>query len=199
LDTLWEISLPPLRNPNGLESLTDLYISISLWAGQSIQREEDIKTEWAQHGLPVRTHTILFSAKQRFPEAFTAFLSNIQREPKLAFKLTKDDFPKVEKNRQISNVAVFFQSERLNREVKGKLSSESVPEGAYFHTVDGFAHSNRIPEPAATRLQLLASPLDVLTGVSPMQTWWITLSDSLTQLSVDDVILGIEYTTQIGF
>jgi hypothetical protein len=199
LDTLWEISLPPLRNPNGLESLTDLYISISLWAGKSIQREAILKTEWAQHGLPVRTHTILFSAKQRFPESFTAFLSNIQREPKLEFKLTKDDFPKVEQNRKVSNVAVFFQSQQLNKDVKGKLSSESVPEGAYFHTVDGFAHSNRIPEPAATRLALPASPLDVLTGVSPIQKWWITLSDSLTQLIIDDVILGIEYTTQIGF
>lgn len=199
LDTLWELGIPRSRNGDALDALTDVYISFNLWAKASNDREVKLKAEWAQHGLPTRTHTVLFSAKQHFPQSFAAFSANNEQDSHLEFKLTEDDFFKSEKKRQVTNVAVFFLGEHLNREVKGTLSSESLPEGAHFHTVDQLAHSNRIPEPASEKLRLPASPLDSLASVSPVQTWRIKVPDAPTRRAIGDVLLGIEYTTQIGF
>jgi hypothetical protein len=108
--------------------------------------------------------------------------------------------PAAETNRTVTNVAVCFIGSALPV-VKARLSSESVPAGATFTTSAGFAHSNLLPAPATA--PAVPAALNPLAAGAPDQKWTLTVraghNPNLDLRGIDDVLLGIEYSTQPAY
>lgn len=195
IDTLWILEFPAAANPAGLAALADICITFNLQARFSPSR----KTDLAKAGPPTLTRTALFSAKQLFPESLKKFVTGGDQDT-LEFTITQRLLPTTEKERKVTNVAVFFLGKDLP-EVTATLASDDVPSGAKLTTDGGLAHSNHVPPPAS--IPTPAAALDPLATGTPEQKWILTIAaadnPNLDRKAISNVILGIEYTAKPKF
>jgi len=192
IDTMWTLELPAAANPAGLTALADICITFNLQARFSPSR----KAKLTEAGPPTLTRSILFSAKQLFPNSLKTFTTGGDQET-LEYAITESLMPTAEKNRKITNIAVLFIGKDLPK-IKGTLTSKDVPAGAKFTTDGGVAHSNHVPKPAT--IPAPPAPLDPLATGTPEQKWTLSMlaadNPTLDRNKISDIILGIEYTTQ---
>ncbi len=191
IDTLWELEMPPAANPGSLAALADISVTFRLNSRFSVARRNELAAI-----IPTISRSVLFAAKQSFSSQFQAFVSG---QASITFGVTPDLLPSAETNRQVRNVAVFFLGNNLPV-IKGTLASTVQPAGARFITDGGLAHSNRVPEPAASSVQPPPSTLDPITVGIPDQNWILTVpnadNSTLDRSAIREIIFGIEYTAQ---
>jgi hypothetical protein len=194
VDTLWKLEFPAAANPAGLATLADISLSFHLEARFSSQRRAAL----SQAAPEILTRSALFSAKQLFPQSLKTFVEGGDQDA-LTFAVGDDLLPAGEGSRKVTNVAVFFIGKDLP-EITGELTSEDVPTGASFTTAGALAHSNHVPQGAG--LAAPAADLDPLATGNVAQTWTLSVAagDNPTlgdRKTISDVILGIEYTTEL--
>ena len=195
MDTLWTIELPAAANPKGLVTLADLTITFHLEALFSAGRAAAL----AARPPETLRRSALFSASHLFADSLKAFRAG--GDPaELVINIDASLLPAAETNRTVTNVAVCFIGSALPV-VKARLSSESVPAGATFTTSAGFAHSNLLPAPATA--PAVPAALNPLAAGAPDQKWTLTVraghNPNLDLRGIDDVLLGIEYSTQPAY
>lgn len=195
IDTFWELRLSPAVNSASLALLTDVMLTFRLNA-----RFSDTRRAQLAEAAPKISRSMIFPAKEHFPDAFQQFIS---RGNDLTFDITTDMLPVTETARTVTNVAVFFGGTNLPV-ITGQLSSTARPTGAKFKTDGGgLAHSNHLPPPAATVINPPPSTLDVMATGAPDQQWTVSISAGANphfdRATIGDVWLGIEYSAQPQF
>jgi len=200
IDTLWLLEFPAVANPTGLKNLADLCITFHIQAQFNLNKKVSLLQKWTKDSPLTLTRSLLFSAKQIFPESFKAFISGGDKD-KLRFTITDKMLPVSEKDRKVTNVAIFIAGENLP-EITGTLASEDPPKSAKFKTDGGLAHSNNVPPPAV--IQAPKTALDKLCKGKPEQEWQLTIKAAdnpklKNRKDISDIVLGIEYTTQPTF
>lgn len=194
VDTVWMLSFPQAANPTGLAALADVELTFHLQSLYSSTRLAELN----KAGLPVLTRSVLLSAKQLFAKSLKTFREGSDGDV-LKFAVTPDLLSHSERNRQVTNVAVYFIGRDLP-EVTATLKSDEVPGGVKFTTKNGLAHSNKVPQPAV--IPVAAAALDAMLAGSPEQVWHLELlavnNGGLNRKSIEEVILGIEYTADAG-
>jgi hypothetical protein len=194
VDTVWMLSFPQAANPTGLAALADVELTFYLQSRYSSTRLAELN----KAGLPVLTRSVLLSAKQLFAKSLKTFREGSDGDV-LTFAVTPDLLSHSERNRQVTNVAVYFIGRDLP-EVTATLKSDEVPGGVKFTTKNGLAHSNKVPQPAV--IPVAAAALDAMLAGAPEQVWHLELlavnNGVLNRKSIEEVILGIEYTADTG-
>jgi hypothetical protein len=192
IETFWTLELPPAANPNSLANLADVVITFRLNPRFSTHRRNEVLS-----ATPTISRSLLLSAQQSYPEQLQTFAN--EQATTITFAVTSDLLPFAESNRQVRNVAIFFIGDNVPV-ITCTLASTMQPQGVSFTTSQGLAHSNRVPEPAGSAMQLPPSNLDAIASGGVDQDWLLTVprddNPNLDTNTIRDVILGLEYTAQ---
>lgn len=190
IDTFWTLEYPFAANAGGLGSLADVEIVFYLEA----QHSDSLRADLMAQGAAASSRTALFSARHLFAKSLNTFTSGAGGNA-LKFDITEALLPMAETGRLVTNVGVCFIGRDLP-EIKAKLNSTTVPNGAKFETKAGLAHSRKQPQGNAP--PAVGSPLDALVAGDPCQVWSLTAvaadNPNLVRKDVEDIVLGVEYS-----
>jgi hypothetical protein len=194
IETLWQLSLPPLANRLALDDLSDIELTFDLRAQYSAQLH-------AAHlqSQPSTVRRLSFFSTRAFANVgFEALRDSAQPSATIAFDISAiGRLSRLESNRQLRNVVLMLPgADTLN------FSATSTRQGSAPVQVGfagGLAYSNAEPlgEPGS---QTPPSPLNVLAGGAVDTTFQLTIAkgaQAAALAKVQDVLLGIEYTAHV--
>lgn len=196
IETFWTLEFSAAANPKGLTHLADICITFYLDTQFSHTRKLELSKADPQ---PI-SRSVLFSAKHLFPHTLNAFLSGGDQAV-LEFDITGSLLPKIEKERNITNIVVYLMGKNIPSKLNCELASNSHPNPVKFTVHEGLAYSYHVPQPST--MHPPHSDLNPIAVGKPQQKWKLTIpatgNPGFNRKVIEDIILGIEYTAEPAF
>jgi hypothetical protein len=194
IETLWQLSLPPLANRLSLDDLSDIELTFDVRAQYSPQ----LHAAHLQSQPSTVRRLSIFSARAFASTGFEALRDAAQPSATIAFDIPAiGRLARLESNRQLRNVVLMLPGADTLDFPAMFTRQGSAPVQVAF--TGGLAHSNAEPlgEPGS---QTPPSPLNILVGGAVDTTFQLTIdkgAHAAAFATVHDVLFGIEYTANV--
>lgn len=195
IESFWNLELPMVANPYGLENIVDILLTFDLRAHYSYDL-------YQKHILSLPSsvqHLVLVSARRHDPSSLVA-LRGSASVVTIKFDMTSIGLPKEEKNRKVKNLLVLIPNEKLLT-FNAVFDSSTIQPPQATLAIDRNVALSNAPPLSDSQSSLPLSPLNAFVDQDVDQTFQITIDKSnnpnVDFSTVSDVILGVEYSTDL--